>query len=170
ELVRALVATGKPVVVVLVNGAPIASEWLVQNAAAIIEAWEPGMCGGTAIAEVLFGKYNPSGKLPMTVPRSAGHIKAFYNRRPSTHHRGKLRFGATDALFEFGYGLSYTTFAYRALRAARTLALGEALDVQVDVQNAGGLAGEEVVLLYLQDVFASVTRPVKELKAFARVA
>jgi len=169
ELMRALSATGKPLVVVLVNGAPIASEWMVEHAAAVLEAWEPGMRGGTAVAEVLFGLYNPSGKLPMTVPRSAGHIKSFYNYRPSAYHRGKFRFVASEPLFEFGHGLSYTTFAYRALRAKERIAIGEPLDVEVEIENTGERAGDETVLLYLQDVYASVTRPVKELKAFRRV-
>ena len=170
ELMRALVATGKPVVVVLVNGAPIASEWMVEHARALLEAWEPGMRGGTAIAEVLFGRYNPSGKLPMTVPRSTGHIKSFYNYRPSAYHRGKFRFTASEPLFEFGHGLSFTSFAYRDLRLPAQLTIGEPLVVEVEVENTGERAGDEVVLLYLQDVYASVTRPVKELKGFQRVA
>jgi beta-glucosidase len=170
ELMRALVAAGKPVVVVLVNGAPIASEWLVENAAAVLEAWEPGMQGGTAVAEALFGRYNPSGKLPMTVPRSTGHIKSFYNYRPSAYHRGKFRFVRSEPLFEFGHGLSYTTFEYRELRAKEQIAIGEPLVVEVDVENTGSRAGDEIVLLYLQDVYASVTRPVKELVGFRRVA
>jgi beta-glucosidase len=169
ELMRALVATGKPVIVVLVNGAPIASEWLVEHAAAVLEAWEPGMFGGTAVAEVLFGRYNPSGRLPITVPRSAGHIKSFYNYRPSAYDRSQFRFVASAPLFEFGYGLSYTTFAYRELRAKERIAIGEPLVVEVEVENTGERAGDEIVLLYLQDVYASVTRPVKELKGFARV-
>jgi beta-glucosidase len=169
ELVAALAATGKPVVVVLVNGAPIGSEPLAAHAAALIEAWEPGMQGGTAIAEVLFGKYNPSGKLPMSFPRSVGHLKGYYNHRPSAYHRGKFRFASSGPLFSFGHGLSYTQFAYRALRAKDTLSIGEALRVDVELENIGRHAGEEVVLLYVQDVYASVTRPVRELKAFQRV-
>jgi beta-glucosidase len=170
ELMRALAGTGKPLVVVLVNGAPIASEWMVEHANALLEAWEPGMRGGSAIAEVLFGRYNPSGKLPMTVPRSTGHIKSFYNYRPSAYHRGKFRFTASEPLFEFGHGLSYTTFTYRALRAPAQSTIGEPLRVEVEVENTGARPGEEVVLLYLQDVYASVTRPVKELKGFQRVS
>jgi beta-glucosidase len=169
ELVRALIGTGKPVVVVLVNGAPIASEWLFEHAAAVVEAWEPGMLGGTAIAEVLFGKYNPSGKLPMTVPRSVGHLKNYYNHRPSAHHRGKYRFTAVEPLFGFGHGLSYTRFEYRNLRSRDELRAGEELGVEVEIENVGARAGEECVLLFVRDVFASVTRPVKELKAFQRV-
>jgi beta-glucosidase len=170
ELMQALAATGKPLVVVLVNGAPIASEWMVQHAGALLEAWEPGMRGGLAIAEALFGRYNPSGKLPMTVPRSTGHIKSFYNYRPSAYHRGKFRFAASEPLFEFGHGLSYTTFAYRGLRAPAQGVIGEPLPVEVEVENTGERAGDEVVLLYVQDVYASVTRPVKELKGFQRVS
>jgi beta-glucosidase len=128
------------------------------------------MQGGTAVAEVLFGHSNPSGKLPMTVPRSTGHIKSFYNHRPSAYHRGKFRFVASEPLFEFGHGLSYTTFAYRELRARERIAIGEPLVVEVELENTGERAGEEIVLLYLQDVYASVTRPVKELKGFARVS
>lgn len=168
ELLEALAASGKPVVVILVNGAPIASEAVARHAAAILEAWEPGMYGGTALGEVLFGVTNPSGKLPMTLPRSAGHIKAFYNQRPSTHHRGKLRFAATDPWYRFGHGLSYATIAYRGLRAASTLRAGDALPVEVTLENTSQRAAEEVVLLYLQDLYASVTRPVLELCAFQR--
>jgi beta-glucosidase len=169
ELVAALAATGKPVVVVLVNGAPIGSEELATHAAALIEAWEPGMQGGTALAEVLFGKHNPSGKLPMSFPRSVGHLKGYYNHRPSAYHRGKFRFASSGPLFGFGHGLSYTQFAYRALHVNDTLSIGEKLRVDVELENTGSRAGEEVVLLYVQDVYASVTRPVKELKAFQRV-
>jgi beta-glucosidase len=118
---------------------------------------------------VLFGHYNPSGKLPITVPRSAGHIRSFYNYRPSAYDRSKFRFVASEPLFEFGYGLSYTTFAYRELRAKERIAIGQPLEVEVEVENTGERAGDEIVLLYLQDVYASVTRPVKELKGFARV-
>jgi beta-glucosidase len=170
ELMRALVATGKPIIVVLVNGAPIASAWMVEHAAALLEAWEPGMRGGTAIAEVLFGRYNPSGRLPMTVPRSTGHIRSFYNYRPSAYHRGKFRFAPSEPLFEFGHGLSYTTFAYGELRAKEQIAPGERLEVELEVENTGERAGDEIVLLYLQDLYASVTRPVKELKGFQRVS
>jgi len=168
-LVRALVATGTPVVVVLVNGAPLCSEWLVEHSAAILEAWEPGIEGGTAIAEVLFGLYNPSGKLPMTFPRSVGHLKSYYNHRPSAHHRGRLRFSSSAPLFRFGHGLSYTTFEYRALEAAERIAAGDGLEVKVTLENTGPRAGEEVVLLFVQDVYASVTRPVRQLEAIGRV-
>jgi beta-glucosidase len=170
ELVAALVQSGKPVVVVLINGAPLGSEWLVQSAAALLEAWEPGIEGGTAIAEVLFGKYNPSGKLAITFPRSVGHVKSYYNHRPSAYHRGRLRFSSTEPLFRFGHGLSYTTFEYTAVRCADSLRAGDGLELEVDVKNSGKRPGEDVVLLFVQDLYASVVRPVKELEAIARVA
>lgn len=169
ELMRALVATGKPVIVVLVNGAPMASEWMVDHAAAILEAWEPGMLGGQAIGEAIFGAINPSGRLPMTVPRSVGQLRSFYNHRPSAYHRGKFRFTTTEPLFPFGYGLSYTTFSYGNLQAPVEIAAGEPVQLQVDVVNTGERAGDEIVLLFVQDLYASVTRPVKELQAFQRV-
>jgi beta-glucosidase len=104
------------------------------------------------------------------VPRSAGHIKSFYNHRPSAYHRGKFRFVASEPLFEFGHGLSYTTFGYRELRAQEHIAIGEPLSVEVEVENTGERPGDEIVLLYLRDVYASVTRPVKELRGFRRVS
>jgi beta-glucosidase len=170
ELMRALAETGKPLVVVLINGAPIASEWMVEHAAALVEAWEPGMMGGKAIAEVLFGKVNPSGRLPMTVPRSVGHLGASYDHRPSAHHRGRLRFSASDPLFRFGHGCSYSHFEYEGLRCADTLGPGETLAVALDVHNAGERAGDDIVLLFLRDVYASVTRPVRRLVGFQRVS
>jgi len=170
ELMRALAETGKPLIVVLINGAPIASEWMVEHASALVEAWEPGMMGGTAIAEVLFGKVNPSGRLPMTVPRSVGHLGASYDHRPSAHHRGRLRFSDSDPLFRFGHGLSYSHFEYTSLRCADKLAPGEELVVEVDVHNAGERAGDDIVLLFLHDVYASVTRPVRQLVGFQRLS
>jgi beta-glucosidase len=170
ELMRALVEVGTPIVVVLINGAPIASEWLVEHAAAVVEAWEPGMQGGLAVAEVLFGTYNPSGRLPMTVPRSVGHLGAVYDHRPSAHHRGRLRFSESDPLFRFGHGLSYSHFEYENLRCVESFTVGAELVVEVDVYNAGARAGDDIVLLFLRDVYASVTRPLRQLKAFARVS
>jgi beta-glucosidase len=170
ELMRALAGTGKPLVVVLINGAPIASEWMVDHAAALVEAWEPGMMGGRAIAEVLFGKVNPSGRMPMTVPRSVGHLGSSYDHRPSAHHRGRLRFSESDPLFRFGHGLSYSRFEYANLRCADTLAPGQELTVELDVHNAGERAGDDIVLLFLRDVYASVTRPVRQLVGFQRLS
>ncbi len=170
ELMRALAESGKPLVVVLINGAPIASEWMVEHASALVEAWEPGMMGGRAIAEVVFGKVNPSGRLPMTVPRSVGHLGASYDHRPSAHHRGRLRFSESDPLFRFGHGLSYSHFEYANLRCPGTLAPGQELAVEVDVHNAGERAGDEIVLLFLRDLVASVTRPVRQLVGFQRLS
>ncbi|MBX2810388.1 MAG: glycoside hydrolase family 3 C-terminal domain-containing protein [Myxococcales bacterium] len=169
-LAQAIAQTGKPVIVVLINGAPIGSEALVKSASALIEAWEPGMAGGQAIADVIFGRYNPSGRLPMTVPRSAGQLRTFYNHRPSAYHRGKFRFGSTKPLFRFGDGLSYSTFTYRELNAPKELKLGQPLTIELTVENTGSRAGDDIVLLYLQDVYASVARPVQELKAAQRVS
>jgi beta-glucosidase len=170
ELMRALAQRGKPLVVVLINGAPIASEWLVEHAAAVLEAWEPGMQGGTAIAEALFGQYNPSGRLPMTVPRSVGHLGTVYDHRPSAQHRGRLRFSDSDPLFRFGHGLSYSHFEYENLRCAEELSIGEELLVELDVRNAGERAGDDIVLLFVRDLYASVTRPVRQLQGFQRVS
>ena len=169
ELVRALVATGLPVVLLLINGGPIASECF-DEVAAVIEAWEPGMTGGAALAEVLFGLQNPSGKLPISVPRSAGHLRSYYNHRPSSYHRGRFREGSAEPRFGFGHGLSYTSFVYRKLKLRERLQRGEPLLIEVDVENAGQRAGDELVLLFLQDLYARVTRPVRELKAFRRVS
>ncbi|MEY2930637.1 MAG: hypothetical protein RL033_1386 [Pseudomonadota bacterium] len=170
ELMRRLHAIGKPIVVVLINGAPIASEWLVEHCSALLEAWEPGMLGGTAIAEVLFGKHNPSGRLPMTVPRSVGHLGASYDHRPSADHRGRLRFSSSEPLFRFGHGLSYTHFSYSELRCVERSPIGQELLVEVDVSNTGAQVGDDIVLLFLRDVYGSVTRPVRQLAAFTRVS
>jgi beta-glucosidase len=170
ELMRRLHAIGKPIVVVLINGAPIASEWLVKHSSALLEAWEPGMLGGTAIAEVLFGKHNPSGRLPMTVPRSVGHLGASYDHRPSADHRGRLRFSSSEPLFRFGHGLSYTHFSYSELRCVERSPIGQELLVEVDVSNTGAQVGDDIVLLFLRDVYGSVTRPVRQLAAFTRVS
>jgi beta-glucosidase len=169
-LVQAVESAGKPVIVVLVNGAPIASEWTVENTEAILEAWEPGMYGGQAVAEVIFGDYNPSGRLPVTIPRSAGHLQTFYNHKPSITHRGKFYRSERTALFEFGHGLSYTEFRYSDLKMKNTLSRTDDLDVTVTVENAGERAGDEIVLVYLNDVFSSVTTPVKKLVGFTRVS
>jgi beta-glucosidase len=169
ELVRAVLATGTPTVIVLVNGAPIAGEWLA-DAPAILEAWEPGMAGGTAVAEAIYGLRSPSGRMPITVPRSAGHVRTHGAMRPSATHRGRLAAGPVEPWFRFGHGLSYTSFAYRELRVKESVTVGEPVSVLLEVENAGAMAGEEVVLVYLEDRFASVTRPARELVAFRRVA
>ncbi len=169
ELAQAVLATGKPVVVVLFHGRPNSINFLAQNAPAILDCWYLGQEGGHAVAEVLFGDYNPGGKLPISVPRSAGHLPAHYNHKPSAR-RGYL-FDEVSPLFAFGFGLSYTTFEFSNLRLRkRRIRRDETTSLLVDVKNTGPRAGEEVVQMYIRDVVSTVTRPVKELKGFKRIA
>lgn len=168
ELVDAMLATGKPVVVLLFNGRPLSITDVGARVPAILECWYLGQETGHAVAEVLFGDANPGGKLPISVPRSVGHIPAFYNHKPSAR-RGYL-FDDASPLYPFGFGLSYTTFALGNVRLRDpVIAAGQATSVQVDVTNTGARAGTEVVQLYVRDLVSSVTRPVKELKAFHKV-
>ena len=168
ELVRAMVALGKPVIVFLFNGRPLSINYLNENVPVIYECWYLGQETGHAIADVLFGDYNPGGKLPISFPRSAGHLPVFYNYKPSAR-RGYL-FDDVSPLYAFGYGLSYTTFALENARLAKTrIAKKGSTQVLVDVVNTGKRAGSEVVQLYIRDLVSSVTRPVKELKGFKRV-
>ncbi|MDA3890852.1 MAG: glycoside hydrolase family 3 C-terminal domain-containing protein [Salinivirgaceae bacterium] len=169
ELVKALVSSGKPVIVVLINGGPIASPWLVENVAGIIEAWEPGMYGGQAIADVIFGDYNPGGKLPITIPRSVGHIQNFYNQKPSAFHRGCFFQSSSEALFEFGFGLSYTQFKYSNLKVKNSFTSDDIVTINLTIENNGELGGDEVVLIYINDIVSSVTTPVKKLVSFDRL-
>lgn len=168
ELVDTLYATGKPIVSLLFNGRPLAVGNLAEKSAALLECWYLGQESGTAVAEVLIGKHNPCGKLPITIPRSVGHLPAFYNHRPSAR-RGYL-FDETTPLFPFGYGLSYTTFELSDLTLDKeTIAVGESARLRVTVTNTGSCYGAQVVQLYIRDLVSSVTRPVRELKGFARV-
>jgi beta-glucosidase len=168
ELAAAMFALGKPVVVVLINGAPLSIPEVAEKANALLEAWYPGEEGGTALADILFGDANPGGKLPVTIARSVGQLPMFYNQKPSAH-RGYL-FDSKDPLFPFGFGLSYTTFEIGSPRlSANQIKADQSVTVMVDVSNTGKVAGDEVVQLYLHDVVSSVTRPVKELKGFRRV-
>jgi beta-glucosidase len=168
-LLEALLATGKPVVVLLFNGRPIAINHAAQHAPAILECWYPGQAAGQAVAEVLFGDHNPGGKLPISIPRSAGHLPAFYNYKPSAR-RGYL-LDEVSPLFAFGYGLSYTKFRFTHLRLAqKKISRRGSTQVLVEVTNTGNRAGTEVVQLYLRDCVSSVTRPVKELKGFRKIA
>jgi beta-glucosidase len=168
ELVQAVVSTGVPTVVVLVNGRPQSVPWIAEHVPAVLEVFHPGMLGGQAVAEVLFGVVNPGGRLPYTVPRTVGQLRAVYNHKPGDYFR-QYRLTPNEPLFPFGYGLSYTTFAYGDLRVPETVAPGEDVPVGVTVTNTGQRAGDEVVLVYLRDEYSSVTRPVKELVAFARI-
>jgi len=168
ELARAMFALGKPVIVVLINGAPLSIPEVAGKANALLEAWYPGQEGGTAIADLLFGDANPGGKLPVTIARSEGQLPMFYSQKPSAH-RGYL-FDTVEPLFPFGFGLSYTSFDISSprLSAARVRA-DQPVTVSVDVRNTGKVAGDEVVQLYLHETVSSVTRPIKELKGFRRV-
>jgi beta-glucosidase len=169
-LLEAVYATGTPMVVVLVSSKPLTIPWVVENAHALLAAWNPGLAGGTAVAGILFGDRNPSGKLTVSVPYHVGQQPVYYNLIPGWHGAPKYVDMPQEPLFPFGYGLSYTRFAYSNLRlSAGVLVEGEALEVIVDVENAGDRAGIEVVQLYVNDVFSSVTTPVKELKGFARI-
>jgi beta-glucosidase len=169
ELVRAVVETGTPTVVVLIHGRPLSVSYIAENVPAVLDAWYLGQETGAALARILFGEVNPGGKLPVTIPRSVGQLPMFYNHKP-TARRGYL-FGTTEPLWPFGFGLSYTTFAYENLRLDTTeIGIDDTATVSVDVVNTGERAGDEVVQLYIRDVVSSVTRPVKELKAFERVS
>lgn len=168
ELAAAMLATGKPVIVFLFNGRPNAINFLAERAPVIFEGWYLGQECGRAVAEVLFGDTNPGGKLPITIPRSVGHLPAFYNHKPSAR-RGYLWDDASP-LFAFGFGLSYTTFELKNARLAKKrIPRNGSTRVLVDVTNTGRRAGAEVVQLYIRDRVSSVTRPVKELKGFKQV-
>jgi beta-glucosidase len=167
-LVNAIVTTGKPVIILLLNGRPLSINYLQQVAPVIFECWYLGQETGRAVAEVLFGDFNPCGKLPITIPRSAGHLPAFYNYKPSAR-RGYL-FDDVSPLYPFGYGLSYTSFACKNLRLARKrIHPHESTHLMVDVTNTGRREGQEVVQMYIRDLVSSVTRPIKELKGFAKI-
>ena len=168
ELFAVLKALGKPVVAVLVNGRPPSYPMVAEQADAILEAWYPGEQGGNAIADALFGRVNPGGKLPVTVAREVGQLPIFYNYKPSAR-RGYL-FSEVTPLYPFGHGLSYTTFEIGApVLSASSIKAGEGVSVRVPVTNTGRMAGDEVVQVYLRDEVSSVTRPVKELVGFQRV-
>ena len=169
DLVNALVATGKPVVMVLMNGRPLSITDVVSKVPAVLEVWYPGQEGGTAVAEALFGDLNPGGKLPISVPRTVGQLPVYYNRKP-TSFRNYL-FESREPLYAFGHGLSYTTFSLTDLTLAdTTIGTSGRTTVSVRVTNTGSRAGDEVVQMYVHDVVASVTRPVKQLRGFARVS
>jgi len=169
DLARAIFALGKPTIVLLLNGRPLSVNLLAEKADALIEGWYLGQETGHAVADVLFGRVNPGGKLPVSIARDAGQLPVFYNAKP-TARRGYLFADATP-LYPFGFGLSYTTFEMGAPKLARaSIGPGESVRVEVEVTNTGKRAGDEVVQLYLRDEAASVTRPLKELKKFRRVS
>ena len=168
-LVNALQMTGKPVIVLLFNGSPLSTNSLTQNVPAILECWYLGQEAGQAVAEVLFGDYNPSGKLPITIPRSVGHLPTFYNYKPSAR-RGYL-FDDVSPLYPFGFGLSYTRFDFKHVRLEKkSIRPKGSTKVLVEVTNTGKRRGAEVVQMYIRDLVSSVTRPVKELKGFQKIS
>jgi beta-glucosidase len=183
ELLKKLKATGKPVVLVLVNGRPITIEEDMEYADAVLEVWRPGTAAGDALADVLFGNYNPSGKLTMTFPRTVGQIPIYYNHKNTGRpfypekHKGLMAFSSyyldqhNTPLFPFGYGLSYTTFNYGDIVLSETTLSGDkkVLNAKINISNTGDFAGEETVQLYIWDLVASITRPVRELKQFQKV-
>ena len=164
ELLKALKATGKPLVVVYVEGRPLDKVWAAENANALMTMWYPGGEGGTALADVLFGDYNPAGRLPVSVPRSVGQLPVYYNKKnPRGHDYVEM---SADPLYPFGYGLSYTAFEYSGLTVSGRV---PNVEVTVNVKNTGSRDGDEVVQLYLIDPLASTVRPRKQLRAFDRV-
>src|SRR5262245_36519097 len=167
DLLKAIHATGKPITLVLLNGSALAVNWADENIPAIVEAWYPGEEGGTAIAEVLFGDYNPGGRLPVTFYKSVDQLPPFedYNMRGRTY-----RYFKGDPLYPFGFGLSYTNFKYENLKlSAKSIKAGQSVKVSVDVRNAGDRAGDEVVQLYVTDVAASVPTPIRSLAGIKRI-
>ncbi len=176
QLVQAVQSTGTPTVVVLINGRALAVRWAAEHCPAIVEAWLPGEKGGTAVAEVLFGDTNPSGRLSVTVPRHVGQLPVYYNYKKSKrawlreNGRQYVNLPATP-LYLFGYGLSYTKFEYSDLKlSAAEITAADAIEVQLRVKNVGDRPGKETVQLYIDDVISSVSTPVKQLRGFAKLA
>jgi beta-glucosidase len=168
DLFDTIVRTGVPVVVCLINGRPLTINTIDKNANSILECWYAGETTGTAVANILFGDVNPSGKLTLTFPRTTGHLPHYYNLYPGGRHQ----YLATDntPLYPFGYGLSYTTYTYSHLIVTPSkIKFGENVTIKIDVKNTGQYAGEEIVQLYIRDEYCSVARPVKELKGFKKV-
>jgi beta-glucosidase len=174
QLVRAVAATGTPVVVVLMNGRPLTIPWIAEHIPAILEVWLPGEEGGNAVAEILFGDASPGGKLPISFPRAIGQLPVYYNHKPSggrSHWKGNYVEMNTKPLFPFGYGLSYTCFDYSNLQIDRqAAAANQQVAISIAIGNTGSRAGDEVVQLYIHQSHTSVTRPVQELKGFQRIS
>lgn len=168
DLVKAVLETGKPVIVLLINGRPISANYVAENVPAILEGWYLGQETGTAVADVLFGIVNPSGKLSITIPKNVGQLPAYYSKKPS-RYRSYVNSDMTP-LFPFGYGLSYTTFEYGKPDLNKVeIKKNENIKASVVVKNTGDLKGDEIVQLYIHDKVSSVTRPIMELKDFARI-
>jgi beta-glucosidase len=177
-LIQAVAATGKPYVVVMMNGRPLTVNWLAANAPALVEAWQPGSEGGNAVADVLFGDVNPSGKLPVTFPADVGQIPIYYNELPTgrpfdpnNKYTSKYLDVSNDPLYPFGYGLSYTSFSLSKLRVSpATAAPNGTVTVRADLTNTGAVSGTDVVQLYIHNRNASILQPVRQLEGFSRVA
>jgi beta-glucosidase len=170
ELLKAVYSTGTPTIAVLINGRPLSIRWASENIPAIVEAWMCGEQGGNAVADVLFGDYNPSGKLPVSIPRTVGQYPFYYNHS-ATKEGAKYIDMPSTPLYEFGFGLSYTTFEYGNLRITPEKINDEgSVDITVEVKNTGAVKGDEVVQLYINDVISSTSRPVIELKGYEKVA
>lgn len=169
ELFRRIQATGIPVIVVLVGGRPLAVTEIAEKASGLVQAWEPGSFGGTAIANILTGKVNPSAKLPVSIPRSEGQIQMIYNHKKSQYYHPYID-GESTPLYPFGFGLSYSTFNYTGFEVEKSVySKNDSVKVSVQIKNTGKSAGTEIVQLYIQDIYSAPTRPVKELKDFCRV-
>jgi beta-glucosidase len=165
KLVKAVYGTGVPIVAVLLQSRPLSIPWVAENIPAILCGWFLGQETGTALAEAIFGKINPGGKLPVSIPRNVGQIPVYYNKFPAGDN--KYRDSPVGPLFPFGHGLSYTTFSYSNLQTHTTSATSA--NVSVDIQNTGDRPGDEVVQLYVRDEYSSVVRPIMELKRFERI-
>lgn len=169
DLLKAIHSTGTPAIVVLINGRALSIRWAAENSPAILEAWNCGEQGGNAVADVLFGDYNPSGKLPVTIPRHVGQLPVYYNH--SKNKRESYVDMSATPLYEFGYGLSYTTFEYSNLQILpNEINTNGEVQVSFDVKNTGKVKGEEVAQLYINDIISSITTPIKELKGFSKIS
>lgn len=169
QLVQKIYETGVSTIVVLVGGRPLSVNWIAQNVQALVQAWEPGSLGGRALANILTGKVNPSAKLPISIPRHSGQIQMIYNHKPSQYFH-KYIDGPSTPLYPFGFGLSYTRFDYSDLKLSHArISAMDSFTASLELTNVGNREGTEVVQLYIRDVYSSATRPVKELKDFARV-
>jgi beta-glucosidase len=169
KLIKGIYEKNKNVVVVLVNGRPLSEPWIKENIPAVIEAWEPGAFGGQAIAEVIKGEVNPSGKLTISIPYSVGQLNYFYNYKPSSFFHPYIDI-PSEPLWAFGEGYSFTKYEYSDLNIDNTTAKdGDTILVTVNIRNVGDMDGDEVVQLYIRDDYSSVTRPIKELKDYKRV-
>lgn len=169
---KALQKTGKPVVAIIVNGKPLNNEWISENVPAIVDMWEPGMYGGQAVAEILFGKVNPSGRLPITVPKHAGQVPMYYYQAASRYWTG-YGLGSSRAddkpAYCFGHGLSYTTFEYSDLKVDSLFLPGQDVVVSFKIKNVGNMVGKEVPLLFINDEVSSVVTPMNLLKGFEKI-